>query len=178
MTATKKTATAVDQIEAAVAAAKKNAETVAKAGAEAAVQGYDQAIAMTRNQVAAAFDAGSEAFPGYEEFVALGKDNVDAVIDSGTVLAKSVHDINTIWLGLVQATVRDTVAAANAVFGCTNVPEALGVQMDLVKANYTKLVAENRKMTDLSAKLAEAAMEPISKRVTATVENFAKPLSH
>ena len=56
-------------------------------------------------------------------------------------------------------------------------PEVLDVQLSLVKANTTKLVKENRKMTDMSAKLAEVTMEPIVKRVTATVENFAKPLS-
>ena len=140
MTATKKTAAAVDRIE-------------------------------------AAFKAGSEAFRGYEDFVALGKDNVDAVIDSGTQLANSLQDFNKFWLELAQASVHDTVAATKVVLGSKSVPEALGVQLDLVKTNTTKLVAENRKMTDMSAKLAEAAMEPIAKRLTATVEKFAKPLS-
>lgn len=175
MTATKKTAAAVDQVEATMAAGKETVETVVKAGAEATTRSYEQAVAMTKDQVEAAFKAGSEAFQGYEEFVALGKDNVDAVINSGTVLAKGLQDFNKMWLGLAQASVHESVAATKAVFGCKSVPEALGVQMDLVKTNYTKLVAENRKMTDMSAKLAEAAVEPIAKRVTATVEKFAKP---
>lgn len=177
MTATKKTTAAVDQVEAAVAAGKETVETVVKASAEATNRGYEQAIAMTKEQVEAAFEAGSEAFRGYEDFIALGKDNVDAVINSGTVLAKGLQDVNKMWLGLAQASVQDSVAATKAVIGCKSVPEALGVQMDLAKTNYTKLVVENRKMTDMSAKLAEAAIAPLAKRVTVTVEKFAKPLS-
>ncbi|MDP6787577.1 MAG: phasin family protein [Woeseiaceae bacterium] len=151
MTATKTTTSQVDPIEAAVAAGK---ETVSKAGAE--------------------------AFQGYEDFVGLGKDNVAAVFDSSTVLAKGLMDFNEMWLGLVQASVHDGVAATKAVLGAHSVPEALGVQISLVKANTAKAVTENRKMTDMSAKVAEGAMEPILKRVTATaatVEKFAKPLS-
>ena len=119
----------------------------------------------------------SEAFRRYEDFVALGKDNMAAVFNSGAVLAKGLRDFNEMWLGLAQASVHDGVVAAKAVLGCESVPETLGIHMDLVKTNTTKLVAENRKMTDMSAKLAEAAMAPLAKRVTATVEKFAKPLS-
>ncbi len=148
MTATKKTTSTVDPIEAAVAAGK---ETVSKAG--------------------------EKAFQGYEDFVDRGKDNVAAVFNSSAVLAKGLQDFNEMWLGLVQASVQDGVVATKAVLDCQSVPEVLDVQLSLVKANTTKLVEENRKMTDMSAKLAEVTMEPIVKRVTATVENFAKPLS-
>jgi phasin family protein len=122
-------------------------------------------------------EAGSEAYRKYQDFVALGHDNVAAVFNSGAVLAKGLRDFNEMWLGLAQASVRDGVAAAQAVLDCASVPEALGVHIDLVKTNTTKVVAENRKMTDMSTRLAQDAMEPLAKRVTATVEKFAKPLS-
>ncbi len=122
-------------------------------------------------------EAGSEAYRKYQDFVALGHDNVAAVFNSGAVLAKGLRDFNEMWLSLAQASVRDGVAATQAVLGCASVPEALRVHIDLVKTNATKVVAENRKMTDMSAKLAQDAMEPLAKRVTATVEKFAKPLS-
>ncbi len=110
-----------------------------------------------------------------EAAFAAGKDNVAAVFNSGAVLAKGLQDFNEMWLGLARASVHDGASATKAIFGCKSVPEALDVQMDLIKTNTAKLVAENRKMTDMSAKLAEAAMEPLAKRVTATVEKFAKP---
>jgi len=60
------------------------------------------------------------------------------------------------WLGLARAFVHDG-AVTKAIFGCKSVPEALGAQMNLVKTNTAKLVAENRKMTDMSANMAAAA---------------------
>jgi hypothetical protein len=73
------------------------------------------------------------------------------------------------WLGLARAFVHDG-AVTKAIFGCKSVPEALGAQMNLVKTNTAKLVAENRKMTDMSANMAAAATESLAKCVAATVE--------
>lgn len=178
MTATKKTQSSqAEKLEAAMASGKQNVETVVKAGAEAATKGYEQAMSMTKEQVEAAFKAGSEAFRGYEAFVSSGKANIDAVMKSGAVIAKGVQEFNKVWLGLAQDSMQESVAATKALMGCKSVQEMMGVQMDLAKAGYTRIMAENRRLSDISTKLTEEAIEPITKRVNATVETFAKPLT-
>ena len=51
------------------------------------------------------------------------------------------------------------------------------VQIDLAKAGYAKLMTENQRLAELTAKLADDAIEPIAERVTATVDRFSKPLT-
>ena len=119
----------------------------------------------------------AEAFRGCEDFVALGKDNMEAAIQFGVVLAKGAQEFNKAWLGLAQASVEDSVAATKAILGCKSVQEVADVQIDLAKAGYAKLMTENQRLAELTAKLADDAIEPIAERVTATVDRFSKPLT-
>ena len=176
---TKKTAaaTAAEQMEAAVAAGKDNMETVVKATAEAAAKGYEQAVQTTKEHVEAAFQAGSDAFKGYEDVAAFNKDNVDAMVKSGAVFAKGAQDFNSLWFDFAQTSFEDGIAATKALLGCKTLQQAAEVQGDLVKTSYDKLVAESRKMSDMSVKVAENASKPIVGRVNVAVEKFSKPLA-
>ena len=176
---TKKTAaaTAAEQMEAAVAAGKDNMETVVKATAEAAAMGYEQAVQSTKEHVEAAFKAGSDAFKGYEDVSAFNKDNVDALVKSGAVLAKGVQDFNSLWFDFAQTSLEDSIAATKALLGCKTLQQVAEVQSDLVKTSYDKLVAESRKMSDMSVKVAENAAKPIAGRVNVAVDKITKPLA-
>lgn len=176
---TKKTAaaSAVEQMEAAVVAGKDNMETIAKASAEAAAKGYEQAVQTAKERVEAAFTAGSDAFKGYEDVAAFNKSNVDALVKSGAVLAKGAQDFNALWFGFAQASLEDGIAATKALLGCKTLQQVAEVQGDLVKSSYDKLVSESRKMSDMSVKVAENAAKPIAGRLNVTVEKFTKPLA-
>ena len=117
------------------------------------------------------------AFNGYEDFVSFGKDNLDAVVASSTIFAKGMQDLNAVWFGYAQASLEDSFAATKAVLDCKSVPEAVEVQSGLVQEKVAKLVAESRKLSDLSVKVAEKAMEPITGRVNVAVEKFSKPVA-
>ena len=162
-------------VEAAVAAGAEAVESAVKAGAQVAAKGYEKAIAMGREQVETAVKAG--AFKGYDELAGFGKDNVEAVMTSGAILAKGVQDLNDVWLGLARASVEDAVGAAKALFGCKTLPEMVEVQTGLAQAQYEKFVEDSRRLSAMSAKLAENASAPINARVTVAVEKFNKPLA-
>ncbi len=181
MTATRKDtagkAGTAKPVEAVVAAGAEAVETVVKASAQVAAKGYEKAVAMGREQVETAVKAGAGAFKGYDDLAGFGKDNVEAVMTSGAILAKGVQDFNDVWLGLAQASVEDAVGAAKALFGCKTLPEVVEVQCGLAQAQYEKFVAESRRLSAMSAKLAENASAPITARVTVAVEKFTKPLA-
>lgn len=162
---------------AAVAAGKETMETVFKAGAEAASQGVEKAVAMSQEHVAAAIKAGSEAFKGYEDVVTYGKDNVDAVMKANAVFVKGMQDINKLLFGLAQATLDENVAATKKMLGCKSLKDALDMQADLAKACYTKAINDSRTLTDLSVKVAEDATAPLAKQVNVTVEKFTKQMA-
>ncbi len=174
MAAAKKTKKATEQVEAAMAAGKETVETVVKATTEAATKGYEKAFAMTQEQVQAAVKNGTDAFKGYEDMVSFGKDNVEAVMVSGTILAKGIQDLNEMFFGLAQASLENSVNASKAIMACETVPEMVEIQNDLARENYNTFLSEGRKVSDMSAKVAEKALEPITHRVNTTVEKFAK----
>ena len=147
------------------------------AGKAGTAKTVEASMAAGVEAVETAVKAGAGAFKGYDELAGFGKDNVEAVMTSGAILAKGVQDLNTVWLGLAQASVADAVGAAKALFGCKTLPEVVEVQTGLAQAQYEKLVAESGRLSAMSAKLAENASAPITARVTVAVETFTKPLA-
>ena len=187
MTATKKaapkaaakTATVkpTETVEAAVVAGKETVETVVKAGADAAAKGVEKAVAMGQEQVAAAVKAGSEAFKNYEDVVGFSKQNIDAVMKSNALFVKGVQDINAVLFGIAKDSLEDNAQATKKILACTSVEEVFAIQSDLVKASYDKAMTQSRKISDLSVKVTEDAVAPLTKQVTVTVEKFTKPLA-
>jgi len=166
-----------EAVEAAVAAGKETVETVVKAGADAASQSVEQAVAMTQEQVAAAVKAGSEVFENYEDVVAFNKDNLDAVANANASLVKGFQTLNTEFFAIAQATLEQNAKATQKIFSCASVQEVVAVQNDLLKSNYTAVLDKSRKLNDLTVKVAEESVAPLTNRVNVAVEKMTKPLA-
>jgi len=189
MSTTKKTdksaeAKAVDTVEAAINAGKEAAETiettidtVVKAGTEAVAKSYEKAVAASKEHVEAATKAGADAFRGYEDVLAYNRNNMEALMKVSTIWVKGVQDINKEMTALASASLEQSVNASKQIMGCKTVEEVIAVQSGLAKANYDKVVAESRKLSDMGIKLAENTTAPIAVRVNETVANFSKPLA-
>jgi len=121
--------------------------------------------------------AATDATKGYEQAVAYGKENVDAVMKSNAIFVKGLQDINTVLFGLAQTSLEDSVAATQKLFGCKTVADVMDTQADLAKTGYAKAIEDGQKISELTAKVAEAASQPISSQVYATVEKFSKPIA-
>lgn len=158
---------AAKQIEEAVAVSQKTIENVVKVSTDAA---YDKAVALSKDNVAAAVKAGTAAFKGYEDILEFNRQNIDAMVRSGLIVARGVQDINKTLLTLAQEQIEETVAAGKAMIGVKSLREAVDIQTGLVKGSVDKLVAESNKISDVSVKLAEEAFAPINARVTAVMD--------
>ena len=176
-TPAKKADTPAEVVEAAVAAGKETVEAAVKVGTDAATKSVEKAAAMSQEHVEATKKAGAEAFKGYEDMVSASKAHVDAVLKSNQILVKGAQDVNKLLLGLAEASLHDGVAATKKMFACKSVQDVVSVQNDLARANYKKIVDEGRKLSDLSTKVAEEAVEPITTVVSKSVEQFSKPLA-
>jgi len=172
-----KTAAATKQVEAAVAAGKESVETAVKAGTEVATKNYknyEKVVSMTKDQVEAAVQAGSDAFKNYEEFAAFGQANVDAVVQSGSVLVKGLQDLNKTWFDLAQASMEMNVSGAKALFACKDAGEALKVQTEVAQKGYERMMADSRKVSDLSVKLATDVTAPFVGQFNKAVATMTK----
>ena len=66
------------------------------------------------------------------------------------------------------------VAASKALIGAKSLKEVVDVSSSVAKTNLDLLVVEGSKLTQISTKLAEQAFDPLSTRVSATVERLIK----
>ncbi len=114
-------------------------------------------------------------FGGYGDFASVGRDNVEALVKSSTIWAKGSEEIGKSVAALTQAQVEASLATTKALLGVTNFKQALDIQNEAAKTSFDKLMAEGNKITELSIKVANEAIEPIQARVNVAVEKLIKP---
>ncbi len=161
-------------IEAAVNAGKETVEAFVKAGTDAANQQYEQAMTATKEQVE---KASTTFFKNYDEMASLNKDNIDAVMKSSTIVAKGFESLSKEMMAFAQEAMEANMAAAKKVFGAKNLQEVMDVQSETYRTNFDKLMAESAKLAELSAKVANEAVEPLQARVQASFETVSKPIA-
>ncbi len=168
------------------AAVKTVVKTVAKvgtkAGTEAASKGQGQTVNQTKAQVDQAVavakvnveKAAEATFKGYDELAVLGKSNFDAFVQSNSVVAKGFEVIGKEFLAFAQRSVEGHMAQARALIGAKDMQEFVDLQNDFAKRRLADTLAETAKLTELSTQVANEAIEPLQKRVDATVETVLK----
>ncbi|MDX1555597.1 MAG: phasin family protein [Xanthomonadales bacterium] len=169
-----KTVETLKPVEAAANATKEQYETVVKAGSKAAQKNYEQAVAMTKEQVEKASTA---MFKGYDEFSTLNKETMDAVMKSSNIYAKGMERLSKEMMAFTQSTVEANMATAKAFANAKTLREIFDLQAELARANFDKAMAESAKLTEMSVKVANEAMEPLQSRFNVTVEKMMKPIA-
>lgn len=139
------------------------AEATAKAGQDALLKGCEQA-----NQ---------QLFRSYDEFATFGKQNVDALLQSGTVVAKGVEELSRAMFGFAQATLEAGAATSKAMLGVRTLGEFVALQNEYARTSLDSVLNESVKLSELTVKVANGALEPIGARVGAAIETFTKPLA-
>ena len=167
-------AAAKEPVEAAVAVGKETVEAVAKAGAEAASAGYEKAAAIAKDQV----DKTSKAvFKGYGDFTALGQENVEAVMKSGNIAVKGFEALGREMMAYARYSLEGNVAATKAIFGAKSLREVVDLQTEYTRKSFDHAMAESAKLTEMSVKVANEAIQPIQARVNVTVGKMIKPVA-
>lgn len=165
---------AIEPVETAVSASQETMETMVKAGTQAATKSYEQAIALTQEQVE---KFSSSVFEGYDDIASLGKDNIDAYVQSTNVFAKGVEAMGKEMMSFAQTSLDSSMANAKALFGATTLREFIDLQTDFSRSGFDSLVAESARLTELSVNLANETIEPLQVRLNANVEKMMKPLA-
>ncbi len=157
-----------------VSVQKETIETVVRAGADAATKGVDRAVAMTKEQVEAAVKAGQIAFKNYEDMLQFSKENVEAAVKSGSIVAKGFQDLSQSLVVFAQMSIDEQVAVGKAMIGAKSIKEVMDLSSAIAKSNFDKFMSEGSKLSQVSTKLAEEAISPLTARVSAATEKFFK----
>jgi phasin family protein len=177
MSTQKKTQAATDAmkpVEEAVNKTKEQYEAVVKASTEAATKNYEQAVQSAQEQVE---KASKSLFKGYDELTSLNKDNMDAFVKSSNIYAKGFENLSKEVMSFAQSAMEANMATAKAFAGAKTLREMFDLQADYARNNFDKTLAESAKLTEMSVKVANDALEPIQGRVNVTVEKMLKPVA-
>lgn len=115
-----------------------------------------------------------KAFRTAEDLVSFGQGNLEAVMKSGQIWLAGVQDLSKQVASNAQAQVDATVSALRAFSTVRSPKEAWDLQTNFTRTSFEKAVAETRRLTDSSYKLAEQAAEPIVSRVSLAFEKFGR----
>ncbi|MCG5239989.1 phasin family protein [Azospirillum doebereinerae] len=154
-----KFAAATKTIEDAVSTAKLNLEGLVKAQQEQVEK------------------ASAKILKSYDELSVLTKGNVDAVVKSSTIVAKGAEEAGKQVAAFTQSSLEKSVSTGKALLAVKTIQELIELQNAYTKASFDAFVAESTKLQELSVKIANEALAPLSERVNLAVGKLAKPVA-
>lgn len=122
----------------------------------------------------AAAESPATILKSYENIIAIGKDTVEAWTEAGTILSRGVQDLNTKVLGLAQNLVEQNVSATKQLLTVKTIRDAVDLQTTFSRDQFDRLVSEGSHLSDLSIKLVEETLAPISQKVNAAIDKLVK----
>ena len=155
------------QVGQATKASKETVEKVVKASTES----YEQAINMTKDQME---KASKSLVKGYDELTEMTQKNVEAFVKAGNLWAKGAETIGKAYFNLAQVSAEAGVEAAQAMFAAKTLKDVMDVQTSYTKASIDTMVAEGKKINDMTMKVANEAFEPIQVQVNDAVSKVLK----
>jgi phasin family protein len=159
-------------VEDAVTAGKEQFENVVKAGNEAATKQYEQVVNLAKEQV----EKGSSVlFKSYDEFTTLNNANLEAVVKASTIAGKGLESLSRELVTFTHQQIDSNVENTKKLFGAKTLRELFDLQADFARQSFDRMLAESAKMTEMSVKVANEALEPIQSQTNATVEKVMKP---
>jgi phasin family protein len=112
------------------------------------------------------------AMKNAEVFTNFAKGNVEAAVSASTIWVNGTQDLTKLWTSRTEAAMASSAAALKALMAVKSVREAIDLQSSFAKEAFESTLADSRKLTEASMKLAEEAFAPLNARLNAAVETM------
>jgi phasin family protein len=99
--------------------------------------------------------------PQSEELTRRSSQNLQAVTQASTVLARGAQEVSQEVFGLVQDRVQKNIEAVNRIAGTRSVQDFVAVQSDLVRDTLQQVIDTNKRIAELSVRVADEAARAI-----------------
>jgi phasin family protein len=99
--------------------------------------------------------------PQAEELARRSSQNLQAVSQASTVLARGAQEVSREVIQLVQDRVQKNVEAVSRLAGTRSVQDFVAVQSDLVRDGLQQVIDTNKRIAELSVRVAEEAARAI-----------------
>src|SRR3954462_595650 len=99
--------------------------------------------------------------PQSEELTRRSSQNLQAVTQASTVLARGAQEVSQEVFGLVQDRLQKNIEAVNRIVGVRSVQDFVAVQSDLVRDGLQQMIDTNKRIAELSVRVADEAARAI-----------------
>jgi len=163
-----------EAFETAAKASKETMDKAVKGATEAWTQGYDQITTLTREQIEKVYPAGVKNF---DELTAQQKASIEALLTSGEAASKGAEKLGEEIVSYNQKAYEAALGNAKALMGAKTVQDVFEMQTGFVRESFDAFVAEQAKLSEMTVKFANEAVQPLNASWTKTVETFSKPFA-
>jgi phasin family protein len=147
-------------------------EQTARAGADAFRRGTETArdnLQSGLNTANLSFQRINDQFtqalgfngPQAEELARRSSQNLQAVSQASTVLARGAQEVSQEVFGLVQDRLQKNIEAVSRIAGVRSVQDFVAVQSDLVRDGLQQVIDTNKRIAELSVRVADEAARAI-----------------
>ena len=147
---------------------------LARRGAETARDSLQSGVNMATQGFQRINDQFTKALgfdgPQAEELARRSSQNLQAVSQANTVLARGFQDASHEWISLAQERATKNIDALNRLAGCRSVQDFVAVQSDLVRDNLWQIIDTNKRIAELSLRVAEEAAGIVQMQVDKTAD--------
>jgi phasin family protein len=147
-------------------------EQTARAGADVFRRGTETA----RDNLQAGLNTATQSFqrindqftqalgfngPQAEELARRSSQNLQAVSQASSVLARGFQEVSHEVLGLVQDRMTKNIEGLSRLAGCRSVQDFVAVQSDLVRDGLQQVIDTNKRVAEVSVRIADEAARSI-----------------
>jgi len=174
-------ATRNDNTEETVRPVRAAADEAVHAGADMARRGAETA----RDTLQAGLTTATESFqrlndqftrvlgfsgPQAAEVARRSSETIQAVSQASTVLVRGTQEVSQELLGLARDRLTRNLDAFNRIVGCRSVQDFVAVQSDLARDNLQQVIDTNRRVAEVSLRIADEAAQVIQGQADANAK--------
>jgi phasin family protein len=102
------------------------------------------------------------------------RDSTNAVLQSATILTQGCSDMCNSMSSIVQKTIEQSAKASQAILSAKTVHDVMDTQSSILKSNFETLMNDMSNLSQISARVAQDASQPVTNSVNETINKMSK----